>query len=142
MLHIKKFFTDIVHESLVSEKGREGVRERGREGRRKGDRQTDRQTDRKGTNIHLPRDGSAVKKTSCSSRGPRFDSQHQYSGSQQSVTAVPEDLMFPSGLHRPICRQNTHILNMCVCVCVCVCVCMCVVVVVVFPVDSRESRWN
>lgn len=43
MLHIKKFFTDIVHESLVSEKGREGVRERGREGRRKGDRQTDRQ---------------------------------------------------------------------------------------------------
>jgi hypothetical protein len=32
------------------------------------------------------RDGSAVKSTDCSSRGPEFNSQHLHGGSQSSVT--------------------------------------------------------
>lgn len=37
------------------------------------------------------RDGPAGKSSGCSSRGPDFDSQHLQSGSQLSVTPVPED---------------------------------------------------
>ena len=39
------------------------------------------------------RDGSAVKSTDCSSRGPRFNSQHPHSSSHLSVTAVLRDLI-------------------------------------------------
>ena len=38
------------------------------------------------------RDGSVVKSTGYSSRGPRFNSQHPLGSSQQSVTPVPGDL--------------------------------------------------
>jgi hypothetical protein len=38
------------------------------------------------------RDGSAVKSTDCSSRGPRFNSKHPHGGSQLSVTPVPGTL--------------------------------------------------
>ena len=37
------------------------------------------------------RDGSAVKDTFCSSRGPRIDFLHPQSSSQSSVTPVPGD---------------------------------------------------
>jgi hypothetical protein len=52
------------------------------------------------------RDGSAVKSTGCSSRGPQFDSQHPYGSSQLPATPVPGDLM-PS--RRYTCRQNTDV---------------------------------
>jgi hypothetical protein len=45
------------------------------------------------------RDGSVVKSTGCSSRGPGFNSHLPHGGSQLSITPVPEDLI-PSGLHR------------------------------------------
>jgi hypothetical protein len=35
------------------------------------------------------RDGSVVKSTGCSSRGPRFNSQHLHGSSQLSATPVP-----------------------------------------------------
>ena len=38
------------------------------------------------------RGGSAAKSTSCSSRGPRFNSQHSYSDSQPSVIPIPRVL--------------------------------------------------
>lgn len=44
-------------------------------------------------------DGSVIKHTGCSYRGPRFDSQYPHSGSQPFVTSVPEDLMPDSGFH-------------------------------------------
>ena len=51
------------------------------------------------------RDGLAVKSTSCSSRGPEFNSQHPHGSSKLSVTPVPGDLT-PS--HRHTYRQNTN----------------------------------
>jgi hypothetical protein len=45
------------------------------------------------------RDGSAVKSTDCSSRGPEFKSQQPHGGSQPSVTSVPEGLMPSSSCH-------------------------------------------
>lgn len=46
-------------------------------------------------------DGLEVKTPYCSSRGPRFSSQHLLGGSQPFVTPVPIDLMPPSasGMH-------------------------------------------
>ena len=44
------------------------------------------------------RDGSTVKSTSCSSRGPRFDFQHPDGGSQLSVTPV-QRTQCPSSVH-------------------------------------------
>jgi hypothetical protein len=35
------------------------------------------------------RDGSVVKSTGCSSKGPRFNSQYPHGGSQLSITSVP-----------------------------------------------------
>ena len=114
---------------------REGRRERGTErGRRththththtKGvrERVRDRDRDRKilqfSLRVHYQgkREGSAVKSTSCSSRGPWFASQHPHCGLEPSVTLVPEDPVF-SGLHREqagmqvvhryACSKNTH----------------------------------
>jgi hypothetical protein len=43
-------------------------------------------------------DGSAVKTTGCSSRGPRFNCQHPSDSSQLSVTQVPEDPISSFGL--------------------------------------------
>jgi hypothetical protein len=51
------------------------------------------------------RDGSAVKNTGCSSKGPGFNSQHPRGSSHLPVTPVPGDLM-PS--HRQTRRQNTN----------------------------------
>jgi hypothetical protein len=45
-------------------------------------------------------DGSLVKSTDCSSRGPRFNSQHLHGSSQLSVTPVSGDLV-PSHTCRP-----------------------------------------
>jgi len=50
------------------------------------------------------RDGSVVRNTVCSSRGPEFNSQHPHGSSQPSVTPLPGD---PTPLHRYTCRQNT-----------------------------------
>jgi hypothetical protein len=44
------------------------------------------------------RDRLVVKNTVCSSRGPRFNSQHPHSGSQLLMTPVPGDLMLFSAL--------------------------------------------
>ena len=44
------------------------------------------------------RDGSVIKNTGCSCRGPRFSSQHPHGGSQPSVTPAPGNLMPSSGL--------------------------------------------
>jgi hypothetical protein len=60
--------------------------------------------------------GSAVRSTGCSSRGPGFHSQHLHSSSQPSVTPFSVDLMPSSGLfrhcmymvHKYTCMQNTH----------------------------------
>ena len=41
-----------------------------------------------------------VKNTGCSSRGPEFDSQHPYGGSQSSLTPGPVGLLHVFGLHR------------------------------------------
>ena len=43
-------------------------------------------------------DGSEVKTTCCSCRGPRFSSLHPRGSSQSSVTPVPGDPMPSSGL--------------------------------------------
>lgn len=43
-------------------------------------------------------DGSAVKSTCYSSRGPGFGSQNPHKGSQPSITAVPEDRLSSSAL--------------------------------------------
>ena len=43
--------------------------------------------------------GSVVKSTDCSSRGPRFNSQHPHGGSQLSVAPVPEDPASPVNVH-------------------------------------------
>ena len=40
-----------------------------------------------------------LRSTGCSSRGPRFNSQHPHGSSQVSVTPVPGDLIPSSGLH-------------------------------------------
>lgn len=69
------------------------------------------------------RDGLVVKRTDCSSRGPRFDSQHLLGGSQLSLTLVRGDPVPSSG----ICTHQASALNCratfpAVCVCVCVCV--------------------
>jgi hypothetical protein len=45
----------------------------------------------KNNDVRVWRDGSAVKNTGYSSRGPGFSSQHPHSSSQLSVTPVPED---------------------------------------------------
>ena len=50
-------------------------------------------------------DGLAVKSTGCSSRWPRFNSQHPHDSSQLSVTPVAGDLTFS---YRHTCRQNTN----------------------------------
>jgi hypothetical protein len=62
------------------------------------------------------RDGSVVESTSCSCRGPEFNSQHPQDSSCLSVTAAPEDMTPSSGIyrhctntvHRYTKRQNTH----------------------------------
>jgi hypothetical protein len=51
------------------------------------------------------RDGSADKSTSCSSRGPKFNSQNPYGSSQLFIIQVPRD---PALSHRQTCRQNTN----------------------------------
>jgi hypothetical protein len=60
------------------------------------------------------RDGSARKSVCCSSRRPRFNSQHPHGGSQPSVTPVlgGEPTTFGHGwymemVHRPIGKQIT-----------------------------------
>ena len=61
----------------------------------------------------------AVKSTGCSSRGPKFYSQHPCNSSQLTVTPVQRDPTPSSGCHghctlvvqRHACRQNTHTLN-------------------------------
>lgn len=45
------------------------------------------------------RDGSAVKSTVCSSRGPMFDSQHPRDRAQTPLTPFPRKPMPSSGLH-------------------------------------------
>lgn len=45
-------------------------------------------------------DGSTVTRSSCSSKGSRFNSQHPHGGSQPSVTPVLRDPTPSSGLHR------------------------------------------
>lgn len=50
------------------------------------------------------RNGLAVKSTNCSCRGPGSDSQHPHGSSQQSIIAVPKDLMTSFG----ICMHQTH----------------------------------
>ena len=62
------------------------------------------------------RDGSGVKSTGCSYRGPRFNSLHPHGGSQPSITPVPGDPMPSSNLqgHQAhmwqtyTYRQNIH----------------------------------
>ena len=49
------------------------------------------------------RDGSVLKNTDCSARGPGSNSQHPHGSSELCVTPVPEDLA-PS--HRHTCRQQ------------------------------------
>jgi hypothetical protein len=53
------------------------------------------------------RDRSAVKNTGCYCRGPGFDSQHPHSGSQVSITPVPEDPMPSFGF----CRHCTYVIK-------------------------------
>jgi hypothetical protein len=52
------------------------------------------------------RDGSAVKSTSCSSRGPQFKSQHPDGSSQLSVTPFQGD---PTPSHRQAYSQNSNV---------------------------------
>lgn len=52
--------------------------------------------------------GWRVGSTVCSSKGPRFRSQHSHSSSQMSVTPVQRDLMPPSGL----CWHCTHMVHL------------------------------
>ena len=49
------------------------------------------------------RDGSVAKGTSCSSRGPKFNSQHLHGTSFPPATPVPRDLMPSSGLQQQMC---------------------------------------
>ena len=58
------------------------------------------------------RDGSAVKSSSCSSRGSGFDSQHPHNGSQSSITRflvkqMPSSLDTRHVMHKHTCRQST-----------------------------------
>ena len=60
------------------------------------------------------RDDSMVKSTGCSSRGPRFYSQHPHGNSQVSVTPIPEDTMLfcplcasPCTCYTDICTSTT-----------------------------------
>ena len=48
--------------------------------------------------LGLERDGSVVKRTGSSSRGPEFNSQQPHGGSQPVVTVDPEDPMLSSGV--------------------------------------------
>ena len=50
-------------------------------------------------------DDSAVKSTGCSSRGPRFNSQHPCGSSQVPLSPPLGNLTLS---HRHICRQNTN----------------------------------
>lgn len=50
--------------------------------------------------------GSTIKSTGCSSREPRFNSQHPHRRPQLSITPLPGDLT-PS--YRHTCRQNTNV---------------------------------
>jgi hypothetical protein len=59
------------------------------------------------------RDGSAVKTTDCSSRGPEFKSQQPHGGSQPSAV----DPMTSSGVSEDNYSVFTYI-SVCVCVCV------------------------
>lgn len=51
-------------------------------------------------------DGSVFQSTGCSYRGPEFDSQDPYSGSQPSVCPVSGDLMASSYFYEN--RQNIY----------------------------------
>lgn len=59
-------------------------------------------------------DGSAVKSTCYSSRGPGFGSQNPHKGSQPSITPVPEDrlsssaLLYEANVWCLLHRQQTH----------------------------------
>jgi hypothetical protein len=53
------------------------------------------------------RDGSEVKNTDYSSRGPGFNSQHPHGSSQLSVTPVPGDLT-PSHRHTSTQNNSAH----------------------------------
>ncbi|CAO2590642.1 hypothetical protein LEMLEM_LOCUS5939, partial [Lemmus lemmus] len=46
------------------------------------------------------RDGSVVKSTDCSSRGPGFNSQHPHGSSQLSEDPVPGDLTLHTNAHK------------------------------------------
>ena len=61
------------------------------------------------------RDGSVVKGTGYSCRGPKFSSQNPHGRSQLPVNLIPRDLVPPPGLCRPLgmyavflhtCKQN------------------------------------
>jgi len=72
------------------------------------------------------REGSVVKNTDCSSRGPEFNSQQLHGGSQPSV--MGSDALFETVCSHKI---NKHVcVSVSVCVCVCVSVCLCVSVCV------------
>lgn len=60
-------------------------------------------------------DGSTVMSTSCSSRGPLFNSQHLNGGSQPAVTPISGHVMASLACtgttcmwYAHVCRQNTH----------------------------------
>ena len=53
-------------------------------------------------------DGSVVKSTGCSSRGPGFSSQYPHGSLQLSVTSLPEDLTLSSGLYRHYKTKHPH----------------------------------
>ena len=55
--------------------------------------------------------GSAGKSTGCSSRGPKFSSQHLHGSTLPLVTLVLGDLMPPFGL----CGHCTHVVHMQTC---------------------------
>lgn len=48
-------------------------------------------------------------KLSCSCRRPRFGSQHPHGSLQPCVSAVPEDLVFSSGLRKAAGTHTVHI---------------------------------
>ena len=52
------------------------------------------------------RDGSVVKSTGCSCRGPGFASQHPHGGSELPVTPVPGDRIHSSDCHRDQAHMN------------------------------------
>jgi hypothetical protein len=60
------------------------------------------------------RDGSVVKSSGCSPRGPEIKSQHSYGGSQPSVTVVPGDPMPSSGVPMYM-HMNKSFFKNCVC---------------------------